>query len=158
MPTFFENESAFRNWLCEELCSQFGEEWRVVMGKNVADILVSRQDEGRPVLIFLEVKYHKKIHGRISIGNQGGTGYQMEYLLNKMPYLERYLRWVVGDEASDAALILTNEQVRMYPSGGLRVGKQNNLQKKIFREMRPSLIKMAELPERLVKTIREMIT
>jgi len=130
----------------------------MVKGKNVADILVSWQDEENPVLIFLEVKYHKKIHGRTGFGNHKGEGYQVEYLRNKMPYLEKHLRWVIGDEASDSALILTNEEVRKYPAGGIiREGKQNNFHSGFFKKEKLNAVPMADLPRKLAEILQQMV-
>jgi hypothetical protein len=159
MPFTFPSESAFRDWICTELGKLLPpEEWYMVKGKNVADILVSWQHEENPVLIFLEVKYHKKIHGRTGFGNHKGEGYQVEYLMNKMTYLEKHLRWVVGDEASDSALILTNEEVRQYAAGGvIRPGKQNNLHSALFRKEQRNAVPMADLPRKLADIVQQMV-
>lgn len=157
MPFQFKNEAAFREWICIELREKLPDGWYVVAGKNVADILVSWQDRVHPILIFLEVKYHKKGHGRFPIGNKKGEGYQMEYLLNNLAYLEKYLRWIVGDEVTDSALLLTNEEVREYAANGLSLGKHNNFHNSLFKRLGERQVPMAQVPERLVQMFQSMI-
>jgi hypothetical protein len=157
MPLVFKSESAFRDWICDQLRERLREGWHVMMGRNVADILVSRQDMDQPVLVFLEVKYHKKIHGRIGIGNQRAGGYQLEYLMTPIPYLEKHLRWVVADEARESAVLLTNEEVRRYAANGIGQGKQNNFQNDLFRKEALDHIPLIDLPARLVAVLENMI-
>ncbi|MGV3660820.1 MAG: hypothetical protein ACO1TE_11570 [Prosthecobacter sp.] len=153
----FDGEDSFRRWLCEELHKGLAPSCRVLKGKNIADIIVSYEDAEDPRLIFLEVKYHKAFHGRIGIGNQAGTGYQIEYLINRIAYLEKYLLWVVGDELSDSSLILTNDEVRTLAAKGIRVGKTNNFKHKIFHKHEEQCVPNADLPKRLTFLIKELL-
>jgi hypothetical protein len=152
----FPSENAFRVWLCQELKGCLPPQWIALKGKNVADIILSRQNFEKPLLIFLEVKYHKEKHGRIPIGSGSGRGYQPEYLLQKIDYLEKYLRWIVGEESTESCLLLTNEEVRNHAAGGIKEGKYNNLKMNIFKTKKTDLIPISEVPKRIVKWITEL--
>jgi len=125
----FAKEDKFREWLCDKLTSRLpSSDWKVLKGKNVADILICYQNQARPLLLFLEVKYYTKKKGRIGISDGKGEGYQVEYLTNKVDYLEKYLQWIIGDQESNSYLFLTNEEIRRYASAKkIEKGKQNNL-------------------------------
>lgn len=149
----FKNEDDFRNWLCIELSQAVPEPWIVLKGKNVADIILSRQDNTAPLLVFLEVKYHKAIHGRIPIGSCKGSGYQPEYLQRKIYYLESYLRWIICDETSESCLLLTNEEIRNHAVGGIMDGKHNNLKLSVFSNMKSLLIPYSDIPSKILNWI-----
>ena len=145
----FKNEDDFRNWLCIELSRAVPEPWIVLKGKNVADIILSRQDNAPPLLIFLEVKYHKAFHGRIPIGSGNGSGYQPEYLQKNISYLESYLRWIVCDAATESCLFLTNEEIREHAVGGIMDGKHNNLKLSVFKNMKSRLRPYSDIPSHI---------
>lgn len=103
--------------------------------KKAVDILVCK-DAPTPELFFIEVKYHKKRHGRIGFGSRNGGGFQPEIVSQKPAYFENNLRWVMASAEHETGklLFLTSDTVRKYLSGGVVAEKFNNFQKRIFRE------------------------
>jgi hypothetical protein len=61
----FSNETGMRTWLINELVSMLPSSWILFHGKNVSDILVFKQDEAAPLMVFVEAKYHKMKHARM---------------------------------------------------------------------------------------------
>ena len=104
--------------------------------KKAVDILICRNGE-QPALFFLEVKYHKKKHGRLGFGSRNGIGFQPEILTKQPEYFESNLRWIIANEShNDIGIIFTNSQIiRQYISGGEIGQKFNNIQNKIFKEL-----------------------
>lgn len=49
--------------------------------KKAVDILIAKNGEA-PELFFIEIKYHKKNHGRLGFGQGKGGGFQPEVLRN----------------------------------------------------------------------------
>ena len=82
---------------------------------------------------FIEVKYHKKNHGRLGFGGSGGSGFQPEILTRKPLYFEKNLRWVLGHENVNGYLFLDNDAIREFVSGEVISNKFNNIQLKIFK-------------------------
>ncbi len=76
--------------------------------------------------------------------------------LKKIDYLEKYLRWIVGQEATESGLILTNEEVRTFASKGIEKGKHNNLKKSIFKTKKADLISIVELPKSIAKWLNNL--
>jgi hypothetical protein len=102
--------------------------------KKSVDILVCRNGTD-PKLFFIEIKYHKKNHGRLGFGHEKGAGFQPELLICRPEYFESNLRWIIGSEESDSFFMLDNEQILNYIQGGKIDFKFNGLQKKLFKEI-----------------------
>lgn len=128
----------------------------VFRGKNVSDIVIFKQDSHAPLILFIEVKYHKAKHGRISIGGAGGAGYQPEYLQRKPDYLERYLRWLVADEETQQCVWLTNEDVRKYAANGIATGKHNNFGNRLFKDSTIPRFALADSPQHVSDWIKSL--
>jgi len=100
--------------------------------KKAVDILICRNGK-KPALYFLEIKYHRRSHGRLSTGHGKGIGFQPE-ILSKLPaYFESNMRWILGVEDIEGYYLLKNSQLSGYVSGGKIGTKYNNIQPKLFR-------------------------
>jgi hypothetical protein len=64
----FSNEEEFRRWIVAKLPTHLGQEWTVLLGKNLSDIVLCWNRDTMPLILFVEVKYHRANHGRIGIG------------------------------------------------------------------------------------------
>ena len=108
----------------------------VLDNKKAVDILICR-DEPQPDLFFLEVKYHKRSHGRLGFGSSSGGGFQPEIVSKKPIYFESNLRWVIASEEhpENGIIFVSSEVIRKYVAGGQVGDKFNNIQTKIFREV-----------------------
>lgn len=137
-PLPFTSEDQLRVWLVSELSKALpATEWKVLQGKNVADIVVCFEGQPRVLMLFIEVKYHKKQKDRIGIGGMGGSGYQPEYLGKKPAYLERYLKWLVVSKLTGIAVWMSNDEVRANLLRRQLAAKANNLSPGVFAD--PSL-------------------
>lgn len=103
--------------------------------KKAVDILVCRNGNN-PALFFIEVKYHKKSHGRLGFGSSKGVGFQPEIVSKAPIYFESNLRWVIGADGFDGVLFEPSKTIREYISGGAIGDKFNNIQSKIFRDLK----------------------
>ena len=105
--------------------------------KKAVDILICR-DAPEPDLFFIEVKYHKNSHGRLGFGSSSGGGFQPEIVSRKPAYFESNLRWAIASEAhpENGIIFVSSEVIRNYVSGGKVGQKFNNIQAKIFREIK----------------------
>jgi hypothetical protein len=114
--------------------------------KKAVDILICRNGK-RAALYFIEIKYHKRSHGRLSTGHSKGVGFQPE-ILSKLPtYFESNMRWVLGAEDIDGYYFLKTSQLSEYLAGGKIGVKHNNIQAKVFRH--ESTFNRAELIQSL---------
>lgn len=104
--------------------------------KKAVDILMCR-DAPEPDIFFIEVKYHKKAHGRLGFGSSSGGGFQPEIVSRKPTYFESNLRWAIASEAhpENGIIFVPSDVIRKYVSGGEVGQKFNNIQAKIFREV-----------------------
>ena len=104
--------------------------------KKAVDILICRNGES-PALFFLEVKYHKKSHGRLGFGSSSGVGFQPEIISKAPDYFESNLHWLISGEGHiENGIIFTSSSViRQYLSGGEVGQKFNNIQQRIFKEV-----------------------
>lgn len=151
----FNNEEEFRRWIVGELPTHLGQEWTVIHGKNVSDVVLCRNDENRPLILFVEVKYHKVAHGRIGFGNATGKGYQTEILLRQPIYLEKYLRWIIADQDSEQCLFFTNDDVRSNCAGRIEEGKQNNFRNRLFDKNKVGCFDIIKTPLRIAEWANE---
>jgi hypothetical protein len=147
----FLNEMAFRQWLVDELSKYLMTPWQILRGKNLADIILCYDDQTRPLILFIEVKYHKVRHGRIGFGNGEGLGYQPEILQKKPAFLERYMRWLIADDISNTCLFFTNGEVRNNCAANIREDKQNNFVYNLFEKNRELLFPIDDAPELISK-------
>lgn len=135
----FENEGAFEAYLRSliqmRICDK-RPELILFENKKAVDILICRNGE-KPELFFIEVKYHKKSHGRLGFGSSNGVGFQPEIVSKAPDYFESNLRWIIAGEgySSKGILFIPSEIIRRYLSGGVVGKKINNIQKKIFQEI-----------------------
>ena len=136
----FANEAAFeayiRNLIDSEITAKNNSIY-VLENKKAVDILICK-DAPEPDLFFIEVKYHKNSHGRLGFGSSSGGGFQPEIVSRKPAYFEANLRWAIASEAhpENGIIFVSSEVIRNYVSGG-EVGKKfNNIQARIFREVK----------------------
>lgn len=103
--------------------------------KKAVDILICKNGD-RPQLYFIEVKFHRKHHGRLGFGSGAGIGFQPEILMKNPDYFHQNMRWIIGDDdhGLDGFLLLNNKQLSAYLSGGSVGKKFNNIQKRLLRE------------------------
>lgn len=104
--------------------------------KKAVDILVAKNGIN-PQLYFIEVKYHKRRHGRLGFGQGQGAGFQPEVLRNRTDYFENNLIWILGHEEREGYWLVNNETLRNYLNGGGVGEKYNGIQMKLFREIQP---------------------
>lgn len=134
----FENETQFecyvRNVIEEDITSKFPEIY-ALSSKKTVDIVICR-DGKSPKVFFLEVKFHKKNHGRLGFGSRAGAGFQPEILSKEPAYFEQNLMWVLSNEdiTDGSLLLLNNQQLRGSVSGGAIGNKFNNIQKSVFKK------------------------
>jgi hypothetical protein len=100
-----------------------------------------------PLILFVEVKYHKAAHGRIGFGDGAGKGYQPEILRKKPEYLERYMRWLIADNESKTCLFFRNKEVRENSAGPIKKGKQNNFKSGLFKNNSNGRFDITEAPK-----------
>ena len=135
----FENEGEFESYLRdliqEKICNKHPD-LLLFENKKAVDILICRNGE-KPELFFIEVKYHKKSHGRLGFGSSSGVGFQPEIVSKAPDYFETNLKWIIAAEgySSKGILFVPSEIIRRYLSGGVVGKKFNNIQKKIFEEI-----------------------
>lgn len=151
----FNNEEEFRRWIVAELPKYLGQEWTVLQGKNVSDIVMCWNSEIRPLIMFIEAKYHKAKHGRIGFGGGKGKGYQTELLLKKPLYTEKYLRWIVADQDSEQCLLFDNDDVRNNCAKQIRAGKHNNFTSGLFKKNRNLCFNLREAARRIAAWAKE---
>lgn len=132
----FENEKLFEEHI-RQLIRKYilPKDKKLIMfdNKKAVDILLCRNGK-KPALYFLEIKYHKRIHGRLSTGHSKGGGFQPEILSRLPVYFEKNMRWVLGVEDMEGYFLLQNSQLVKHIAGGVIGKKYNNIQMKLFKE------------------------
>lgn len=125
--------------------------------KKAVDILICR-DGKAPALFFLEVKYHQRAHGRLGFGSGAGGGFQPEIVSKRPRYFEERLRWILASEEFPdiGILFVDSETIRSYVSGGEVGQKFNNIQKKIFDEVKG--LNEQQLVEQLSNWLKNHLT
>lgn len=103
--------------------------------KKAVDIVICR-DGPDPKLFLIEVKFHKRAHGRLGFGSARGGGFQPEIVRRKPDYFEHHLRWLIASEVyePEGLLFLPSATIRDYVAGGEVGARFNNIQERIFRE------------------------
>jgi hypothetical protein len=101
--------------------------------KKTVDIMLCRNGN-QPAIYFLEIKYYKKSHERLSTGHDKGGGFQPELLSKQPDYFKTNMRWILGNEDREGFWLLTNEELSQNLSGKEGIGKKyNNIKLAIFR-------------------------
>jgi len=132
----FKNEAEFeiyiRNLIINNITTS-DKNIYLLDNKKIVDIVICR-DHPIPALFFIEVKYYKKSHNRLSIGNSDGKGFQIEILKKNPLYFQTHLKWVLASEEhyTKGVIFVTSEVIKKYISGKGIDEKQNNIQLKIF--------------------------
>jgi len=103
--------------------------------RKSTDILVYRNGDDADIF-FIEIKYYDKSHGRLGFGHAGGKGFQPEVLRKNPDFFKSNMRWILGSIDKNKYYFLSNEEILRYVSGGVIGYKQNNIQTKIFDEIR----------------------
>jgi hypothetical protein len=104
--------------------------------KKAVDILIAKNGT-KPKLFFIEIKYHKKNHGRLGFGHAKGGGFQPEVLKEKTTYFENNMRWILSNEDSDEYWFVDNNAIREYLNGDKVGEKYNGIKVKFFIEVKP---------------------
>jgi len=150
----FESEKAFEEHI-RELIGEYiiHDELLLFHSKKAVDILICRNGIN-PALFFLEVKYHKKNHGRLSIGHGKGGGFQPEILSKQPKYFEMNMRWVLGIEDMEGYFFMSNKELieRRYISNESIGEKYNNIRVELFKK---------ELPldeDRFIKELKKWVS
>lgn len=132
----FESEKLFeehiRNLIKKHILPK-DKELIMFQNKKAVDVLLCRNGK-KPALYFIEIKYHKRSHGRLSTGHSKGGGFQPEILSRLPVYFEKNMRWVLGVEDMEGYFLLKNSELKEYISGGSIGVKHNNIQAKLFNE------------------------
>lgn len=132
----FENEKLFEEHIRKLIMKYIlpkDKELIMFDNKKAVDILLCRNGK-KPALYFIEIKYHKRSHGRLSTGHSKGGGFQPEILSRLPVYFEKNMRWVLGVEDMDGYFLLQNSQLVKHIAGGVIGKKYNNIQMKLFKE------------------------
>ncbi len=132
------NESDFENHIRQIIIPllSFSESYKIFDFKKAVDILIARNG-AKPKLFFIEIKYHKKSHGRLGFGHGGGKGFQPEVLKERIDYFEDNLRWILGHEDSEEYWFADNETIREYLNGDRVAEKYNGIKTNIFNKITP---------------------
>lgn len=130
-----EFEAYLRGLIQSRICS-INPDLQLFKNKKAVDILICRNGN-KPKLFFIEVKFHKKSHGRMGFGGTKGSGFQPEIVATEPLYFEDSLRWILGSEDDNKTNMqfVSSSVIRRYLSGGKVSEKHNNIQKKIFKEV-----------------------
>ena len=104
----FENEKVFEKHIRQLISKHIlpkDKERIMFQNKKAVDVLLCRNGK-KPALYFIEIKYHKRSHGRLSTGHSKGGGFQPE-ILSRLPiYFEKNMHWVLGVEHMDGSFLL----------------------------------------------------
>jgi hypothetical protein len=139
------NETAFENHIRKDILIDIifeNENYKLFNFKKAVDVLIAKNGLN-PELYFIEIKYHKKNHGRLGFGHGKGGGFQPELLKDKTDYFENNLRWILGNEDSEEYWFVDNSIVRNYLNGDSVGEKYNGIKTKFFKEVKS--IKKEEL-------------
>ncbi len=130
-------EIEFENHIRQDILSEVlasKKEFKLFNFKKAVDVLIAKNGLS-PKLYFIEIKYHKKNHGRLGFGQGKGAGFQPEVLKDKTTYFEENMRWILGHEDSEQYWIADNNTIRQYLNGDKVSEKYNGIKIKFFREV-----------------------
>lgn len=138
------NETAFENHIRKDILNNIIFEnqcYKLFNFKKAVDVLIAKNG-AKPELFFLEIKYHKKSHGRLGFGHGKGGGFQPELLKDSTDYFEKNLRWILGNEDSEDYWFVDNTMIRKYLNGNFVGNKYNGIKLSFFKEVK-SISKIA---------------
>lgn len=131
------NESDFENHIRQDILKEILANklaFKLFNFKKAVDVLIAKNGKD-PKLCFIEIKYHKKSHGRLGFGQGKGAGFQPEVLKDKTTYFENNMRWLLGHEDSEQYWFVDNNTIRQYLNGDKVGAKYNGIQIKFFSEV-----------------------
>lgn len=131
------NETAFENHIRKDILSDIiseNQSYKLFIFKKAVDVLIAKNGTN-PELFFLEIKYHKKSHGRLGFGHGKGGGFQPELLKDRTDYFEKNLRWIIGNEDSENYWFVDNSTLRNYLNGDSVGEKYNGIKLKLFNDV-----------------------
>ena len=94
------NETKFENHIRQDILTEIitdKEAFKLFNFKKAVDVLIAKNGKD-PKLFFIEIKYHKKSHGRLGFGQGKGAGFQPEVLKDKTTYFENNMRCILINE------------------------------------------------------------
>lgn len=150
------NETAFENHIRKDILNDIiseNQSYKLFNFKKAVDVLIAKNG-ANPELYFLEIKYHKKSHGRLGFGHGKGGGFQPELLKDRTDYFEKNLRWILGNEDSENYWFVDNSILRNYLNGDSVGEKYNGIKLKFFNEVAP--ISKSELIEKIKEWLYEV--
>lgn len=131
------NETEFENHIRQDILTEILADkaaFKLFNFKKAVDVLIAKNGKD-PKLFFIEIKYHKKSHGRLGFGQGKGVGFQPEVLKDKTTYFEDNMRWILGHEDSEQYWFVDNDTIRQYLNGDKVGEKYNGIKIKFFREI-----------------------
>jgi len=147
-PTF-ESEKQLENAIAAaiEATSAPGNRVLVLRGFGL-DLAVFADGPAAPRSCFFEIKAFAQHHGRCGFGNGRGEGNQIRLLFNEVTgaprdraeveIFDRTVRWVLGNRSEPVGtarfLFFGCREAQAAAMGGVRPGKQNNLNLSRFRD------------------------
>jgi hypothetical protein len=133
------SESQFENHIRKDIISEAipnNETYKLFNFKKAVDVLIAKNGI-EPKLFFIEIKYHKKSHGRLGFGQGKGAGFQPEVLKEKTDYFENNMRWILGHEDSEDFWLADNSIIREYLNADVVGEKYNGIRTRFFKEVKP---------------------
>lgn len=133
------NETEFENHIRQVILTEVladKEAFKLFNFKKAVDVLIAKNGND-PKLFFIEIKYHKKSHGRLGFGQGKGAGFQPEVLKDTTSYFEDNMRWILGHEDSEQYWFVNNNTIRQYLNGDKVGEKYNGIKIRFFREVEP---------------------
>lgn len=133
------NETAFENHIRKDILTDLlyeNKNYKLFKFKKAVDVLIAKNGLN-PKLYFIEIKYHKKSHGRLGFGHSKGGGFQPEVLKFNTDYFENNLLWILGNEDSEDYWLVNNATLRNYLNGDKVGEKYNGIKLRIFKDLEP---------------------
>ena len=133
------NEAAFENHIRKDILTDLlyeNKNYKLFNFKKAVDVLIAKNGLN-PELYFIEIKYHKKSHGRLGFGHRKGGGFQPEVLRFNTDYFEKNLLWILGNEDSEEYWLVNNTTLRNYLNGDKVGEKYNGIKLRIFKDLEP---------------------
>lgn len=133
------NEIEFENHIRQDILTEVVADkkaFKLFNFKKAVDVLIAKNGID-PKLFFIEIKYHKKSHGRLGFGQGKGAGFQPEVLKDKTTYFEKNMRWILGHEDSEQYWFVDNDTIRQYLNGDKVGAKYNGIKTGFFKNTNP---------------------
>ena len=115
----------------------------VIMESFGLDIAIFIDTKENKLFKCIEIKLYKPSSMRIGVGNQRGEGRQIDILLLKngeLELIDKFCRWIIADSSksvgSNRYIFCNSSDVKTYMMGGVKRGKQNNINPRIFDEIK----------------------